>query len=70
MLREIPSLLWSETNQSYAQKTVQNLELAQETMKVSQPRKNCSKPCKMRIKVDISRFTQVSQNEEKLGMMP
>ena len=37
MLLEIPSLLWSKTNQNYAQKTVQKLKLVQETMKVQQP---------------------------------
>ena len=34
MLLEIPSLLCSEIQQDYTQKTVQNLELAQEFMKV------------------------------------
>ena len=33
---EILTLPWSETNQDYAQKTVQNLEWAQENMKVPQ----------------------------------
>ena len=39
MLLETPLLLWSETSQDYAQKTVQNLELARETMKEPQPPK-------------------------------
>ena len=34
VLLEIPSLPWPETNHIDAQKTVQNLELAHQTMKV------------------------------------
>ena len=65
MLLEIPSLSWSETNQKYAQKTVQ---LAQETMKLLQLPKKRSKRCEMRTKVDTSCFNRVSQEEEKLGI--
>ena len=39
--RNHPSLLLQEINQDYAQKTVQNLELAQETMKVPKPHRKC-----------------------------
>ena len=67
---EIPSVPWRETNQKYAQKTVQNLDLAQETMKVPQLPKKCSKLFEMGIKMDTSWCSQNSQNEEKLGMMP
>ena len=41
VLLEPPSLPCSKTNQNYAQKTVQTLELAPETMKVPQPPKKC-----------------------------
>ena len=41
VLLELPSLLWSETNQNHNQKTVQNLEIAQETMEKPQLPKNC-----------------------------
>ena len=70
VLLEIPSLPWSETNQNYIQKTVQNLELTQETIKVPQLPKKRSKLCKLGIKVDTSWFSRVSQTEEKLGMVP
>ena len=70
MLLEFRSSPFSETNQNYAQKTVQNMELAQETMIVLQPPKRSSKLCEIGIKVDTSRFSRVSQNEEKLGLMP
>ena len=39
VLLKIPSVPWLEINQNYTQKTVQNLEWAQETMKVPQPPK-------------------------------
>ena len=70
MLLEVPSLPWSETNQINAQKTAQHLELAQETMKVPQTPKKRSKLCETGVKLDTSCFSRVSQNEEKLGMMP
>ena len=54
VLLEIPSIPWSESNQKYTQKTVQNLELAQNTMKVLQLPKKCSKQCEMGIKLDTS----------------
>ena len=47
------SLPWAGANQKYAQKTAENPQLAQETMKVPQPPKNCSKLCKRGINMDI-----------------
>ena len=49
-------------------KTVQNLEWAQETMKVPQPPKRMPRPCQTGMKMDSSWLSQLSQNEEKLGI--
>ena len=70
VLLEIPSLPWSEANQKYAQKTAQNLQLAEGNMKKTACNQKRSKRFEMGTKVDKSWFSQVSQNEEKLGMVP
>ena len=54
-----PNLVRLKTNHSYAQRTVQNRELTEETMKVPQLPKKRSKQFKMGIKVDTSWFSQV-----------
>ena len=65
MRLENPSLLWSEINQDYAQKTVQNLELAHETIEVPQLPIYCSKTCKLGTKVvlpDPVEFPKMRKN--------
>ena len=44
-LQEFPSLPSTETNQNYAQKTVQILALAHKSMKVAPTLKKCLKRC-------------------------
>ena len=65
ILLEIRSLPWSVTNHNNAQKMVQNLELAQETMKVPQPPKKRSKLFqvgKKLILVDSAEFPKMIKN--------
>ena len=61
MLLEIPSIPRLKTNHSYAQKALQNLELARETMKVPQLPKKSSKQFKMGMRVDTYRISQFSK---------
>ena len=64
---EIPSWLWSRTNEPYAQKfsssypmTVHNLNLAEDTMKVPQLSQDCAKLCKIGKYTEFFWFSQIS----------
>ena len=73
MLLEISNLLWLETNQDYAQKTVQYLELAQKTIKVQQLPKNAQNHVKWVWKwilLDSAEFWKIRKNQEWCHKFP